>query len=53
MALAGSSHSLQLAHEAQEETGRGVVEDKDTKNKFASESVYNAIRHDKTVGKAL
>ncbi|WP_419155424.1 bifunctional acetaldehyde-CoA/alcohol dehydrogenase [Weissella minor] len=50
MALAGSSHSLQLAHEAQEETGRGVVEDKDTKNKFASESVYNAIRHDKTVG---
>ncbi|MBM7616854.1 acetaldehyde dehydrogenase/alcohol dehydrogenase [Weissella uvarum] len=50
MALAGSKNSLRLAHEAYEETGRGVIEDKDTKNKFASESVYNAIRNDKTVG---
>ncbi|CAH1855295.1 bifunctional acetaldehyde-CoA/alcohol dehydrogenase [Convivina intestini] len=50
MALAGSEHSLELAHEAHDETGRGIVEDKDTKNRFASESVYNAIRHDKTVG---
>ncbi|MDR3241257.1 MAG: bifunctional acetaldehyde-CoA/alcohol dehydrogenase [Lactobacillaceae bacterium] len=50
MALAGSENSLLLAHEAVEETGRGVVEDKDTKNRFASESVYNAIKNDKTVG---
>jgi acetaldehyde dehydrogenase/alcohol dehydrogenase len=50
MALAGAENSLLLAHEAHDETGRGVVEDKDTKNKFASESVYNAIKHDKTVG---
>ncbi|HEY0222198.1 MAG TPA: bifunctional acetaldehyde-CoA/alcohol dehydrogenase [Lactovum miscens] len=50
MALAASEHSLELAHEAVIETGRGVVEDKDTKNRFASESVYHAIQHDKTVG---
>ncbi|MDR0898944.1 MAG: bifunctional acetaldehyde-CoA/alcohol dehydrogenase [Lactobacillaceae bacterium] len=50
MALAGSENSLLLAHEAHDETGRGVVEDKDTKNRFASESVYNAIKGDKTVG---
>ena len=49
MALAASKHSLELAHEAVNETGRGVVEDKDTKNHFASESVYNAIKNDKTV----
>lgn len=50
MALAASENSLSLAHEAYEETGRGVVEDKDTKNRFASESIYNAIKNDKTVG---
>jgi len=50
MALAASEHSLQLAYEAQSETGRGVVEDKDTKNKFASEFVYHSIKDDKTVG---
>ncbi|MCV3296066.1 MAG: bifunctional acetaldehyde-CoA/alcohol dehydrogenase [Oenococcus sp.] len=50
MALAGSEHSLELAHFAYNETGRGIVEDKDTKNRFASESVYNAIKNDKTVG---
>jgi len=50
MALAGSENSLVLAHAAHDETGRGVVEDKDTKNRFASESVYNAIKFDKTVG---
>ena len=52
MALAGSENSLLLAHEAHDETGRGVVEDKDTKNRFASESVYNAIKNDKTVGES-
>ena len=50
MALAASEHSLELAHEAHNETGRGIVEDKDTKNRFASESVYNSIKNDKTVG---
>ena len=39
-----------LAHEAVDETGRGVVEDKDTKNRFATENVYHAIKNDKTVG---
>ena len=44
MALAGSEASLQLAKEAHEETGRGVVEDKDTKNHFATEYVYERIK---------
>ncbi|MFT8500295.1 MAG: bifunctional acetaldehyde-CoA/alcohol dehydrogenase, partial [Liquorilactobacillus satsumensis] len=38
------------AHEAVDETQRGVVEDKDTKNRFATENVYNLIKNDKTVG---
>lgn len=49
-ALAGSEASLQLAHEAVEETNRGVVEDKDTKNRFATENIYNLIKKEKTVG---
>ena len=48
--MAGSEAALILAHEAVDETGRGVVEDKDTKNRFATENVYNAIKNDKTVG---
>lgn len=50
MALAASDNSLSLAHEAYDETGRGVIEDKDTKNRFAAESIYHAIKNDKTVG---
>ncbi|RKW12736.1 MAG: aldehyde dehydrogenase family protein, partial [Catonella sp.] len=50
MALAGSENSLQLAKEAHEETGRGVVEDKDTKNHFATENVFESIKNEKTVG---
>ncbi|KRL05195.1 bifunctional acetaldehyde-CoA/alcohol dehydrogenase [Liquorilactobacillus oeni] len=49
-ALAGSEAALMLAHEAVDETQRGVVEDKDTKNRFATENVYNTIKDDKTVG---
>lgn len=49
-ALAGSEAALLLAHKAVDETNRGVVEDKDTKNRFATENVYNAIKDDKTVG---
>ena len=49
-ALAGSEAALMLAHEAVEEKNRGVVEDKDTKNRFATENIYNAIKDEKTVG---
>ncbi len=42
-ALAGSEAALILAHEAVDETKRGVVEDKDTKNRFATENVLNLI----------
>nr|WP_205408737.1 bifunctional acetaldehyde-CoA/alcohol dehydrogenase [Enterococcus timonensis] len=49
-ALAGSEAALMLAHEAVDETKRGVVEDKDTKNRFATENIYNLIKHEKTVG---
>ncbi|MFT9214085.1 bifunctional acetaldehyde-CoA/alcohol dehydrogenase, partial [Liquorilactobacillus ghanensis] len=38
------------AHEAVDETQRGVVEDKDTKNRFATENIYNLIKNEKTVG---
>lgn len=49
-ALAGSEAALMLAHEAVDETKRGVVEDKDTKNRFATENIYNLIKNEKTVG---
>ena len=49
-ALAGSEAALILAHEAVDETKRGVVEDKDTKNRFATENVLNLIKDEKTVG---
>ncbi|MHB9782706.1 bifunctional acetaldehyde-CoA/alcohol dehydrogenase [Streptococcus sp. 10F2] len=39
-----------LAMHAYEETGRGVFEDKATKNLFACEHVVNNMRHTKTVG---
>ncbi|MGT2865390.1 bifunctional acetaldehyde-CoA/alcohol dehydrogenase [Streptococcus fryi] len=40
----------ELAKHAYEETGRGVFEDKATKNLFACEHVVNNMRHTKTVG---
>ena len=40
----------ELALHAVEETGRGVFEDKATKNLFACEHVVNNMRHTKTVG---
>ncbi|MEW4354910.1 bifunctional acetaldehyde-CoA/alcohol dehydrogenase [Streptococcus pneumoniae] len=40
----------ELALHAFEETGRGVFEDKATKNLFACEHVVNNMRHTKTVG---
>ena len=39
-----------LAKHALDETGRGVFEDKATKNLFACEHVVNNMRHTKTVG---
>ncbi|TLS52665.1 bifunctional acetaldehyde-CoA/alcohol dehydrogenase [Paenibacillus antri] len=50
MALAGLDRHMALAKMAVEETGRGVYEDKITKNIFATEYVYHSIKHDKTVG---
>ncbi len=50
MALAGLDHHMELAKMAVEETGRGVYEDKITKNMFAAESVYHSIKYHKTVG---
>ncbi|EAA0391108.1 bifunctional acetaldehyde-CoA/alcohol dehydrogenase, partial [Listeria monocytogenes] len=35
---------------AVEETGRGIYEDKAIKNMYASEYIWNSIKHDKTVG---
>ncbi|MFC4102260.1 bifunctional acetaldehyde-CoA/alcohol dehydrogenase [Paenibacillus xanthanilyticus] len=50
MALAGLDRHMALAKMAVEETGRGVYEDKITKNIFATEYIYHSIKHDKTVG---
>lgn len=50
MALAGLDKHMYLAKLAVEETGRGVYEDKITKNIFATEYIYNSIKYDKTVG---
>ncbi|MBD8497787.1 bifunctional acetaldehyde-CoA/alcohol dehydrogenase [Paenibacillus arenosi] len=50
MALAGLDRHMELAKLAVEETGRGVYEDKITKNIFATEYIYNHIKYTKTVG---
>ncbi len=50
MSMAALDHHMELAKLAVEETGRGIYEDKITKNMFASEYVYHSIKHDKTVG---
>ncbi|CAM3428827.1 bifunctional acetaldehyde-CoA/alcohol dehydrogenase [Marinicrinis lubricantis] len=50
MALAGLDRHMELAKMAVEETGRGVYEDKITKNIFATEYIYHDIKKDKTVG---
>ncbi len=50
MALAGIDKHMTLAKLALEETGRGVYEDKITKNMFATEYVYHSIKNEKTVG---
>ncbi|MEG0614693.1 MAG: bifunctional acetaldehyde-CoA/alcohol dehydrogenase [Oscillospiraceae bacterium] len=50
MALAGLSAQMELARMAIEETGRGIFEDKVTKNIFATEYIYHSVKYDKTVG---
>jgi acetaldehyde dehydrogenase/alcohol dehydrogenase len=50
MALAGLDKHMMLAKMAVEETGRGVYEDKITKNIFATEYIYHSIKKNKTVG---
>lgn len=50
MALAGLAKQQLLAKMAVEETGRGIYEDKITKNIFATEYVWHSIKYDKTVG---
>ncbi len=50
MALAGLAKQQELAKLAVEETGRGVYEDKITKNIFATEYIWHSIKYQKTVG---
>ena len=50
MSMAGLENHMMLAKMAVEETGRGIYEDKITKNMFATEYIYHSIKYDKTVG---
>lgn len=50
MSMAGLERHMELAKMAIEETGRGIYEDKITKNMFATEYIYHSIKYDKTVG---
>ena len=50
MAMAALDQHMPLAKMAVEETGRGIYEDKEIKNMYASEYIWNNIKHDKTVG---
>ncbi len=49
-ALAALNQHMKLAKLAAEETGKGIYEDKITKNMLAAESVCNSMKDDKTVG---
>ncbi len=50
MAMAALDQHMPLEKMAVEETGRGIYEDKAIKNMYASEYIWNNIKHDKTVG---
>lgn len=50
MSMAGLENHMKLAKMAVEETGRGIYEDKITKNMFATEYIYHSTKYDKTVG---
>ncbi len=47
---AGAQHARRLAEMAVEETGFGVVEHKEIKNRFSAVTVYEAIKDLKTIG---
>ena len=49
-ATAANKARIQLAKQAVEETGMGIVEDKVIKNHYASEYIYNAYKNEKTCG---
>lgn len=50
MALAGLSAQMELAKMAVDETGRGIFEDKVTKNIFSTEYIWHSVKYEKTVG---
>ena len=50
MSIAGLDQHMPLAKLAVEETGRGVYEDKCTKNIFATEYIWHSIKYNKTAG---
>ncbi|MDR2832781.1 MAG: iron-containing alcohol dehydrogenase, partial [Streptococcaceae bacterium] len=50
MSMAALNEHMSLAKMAVEETGRGIYEDKAIKNMYASEYIWNSIKHNKTVG---
>ncbi len=50
MSLAGLSAQIELAKMAVEETGRGIFEDKVTKNIFSTEYIWHSVKYEKTVG---
>lgn len=50
MSIAADAKHMELARLAIEETKRGVLEDKVTKNIFASEYIFHNIKYEKTVG---
>ena len=50
MSMAGLEVHMKLAKMAVEETGRGIYEDKITKNMFATEYIYHSIKNEKSVG---
>ena len=49
-ALAANNARIPLAQMAAAESGMGIVEDKVTKNHFASEYIYNKYKDEKTCG---
>ena len=49
-ALAANNARIPLAQLAAAESGMGIVEDKVTKNHFASEYIYNKYKDEKTCG---
>ena len=49
-AIAANARRIELAKDAAEETGMGIVEDKVIKNHFASEYIFHQYKDEKTCG---